>query len=1158
MTTNVKAKLRRLSIACAAIVGMVWLSACSDNTFERKSTALPITFMAQLQQQNLTRANDYGFVDGDRMGIYIVDYVNGAPGVLSATDNRASNVLFTLNEAASAWTSATTLYWKDASTPVDVYGYYPGVNSIEDPANYELEVSYKQNLLPAEGEMSNYEAADFLWGKVTKVSPTTNAIIVSYNHRMACVSVQLKAGEGITETEWGKQEKEVQVDNTLRKAAIDLATGIPVATGTVDKSILMLPQSGDKYRAIVVPQVVSNGKTLLTITVGGQTYTHQLAGDMKYESGKMHNFTITVNKKEMTGDYSFDVSYEGITEWANDETSHQFTSNCYVVINCPKAGTLKECITQAGYDYQTIQNLKVTGELTESDFTLLRAEMPELKHLNLHDVKTKHIRYYDGWFEHGSNDYDLYMDDMIPNDAFYGNKNIRSLVLPSLLKRIGRNAFREMQLMYSTLQIPEGVTYIDEWAFAINDYDGYNGVELILPNSLDTICSLAFYNCEFSCEFNLSDNIKYLGASMIYNGNGRGAPNFYGTFHLPSGLKEINSEVFCGLGSNGSFTGEIEIPQGVTSIGERAFNVSFKNRINLTLPAGVKKLNNACFAGLRFNSLHFNDDLEVIDKAFIGASIPFQITLPSSLTAILGEAFANCGIEGELVIPENCLSFKVETVWDGGVFSGNNITKLTLPSKLEMIPDRAFANNSELKEIKIPKFVDYIGVEAFKGCGAVQTIICLNPEPPTISSNTFEGLYMDKVVLQVPEASVELYRHTTYWKQFQNITAYHELACNIPEIKALDKGITREGIIRAEGDWEVSECPSWVKVSPMSGSGKAEVSITVEAQPNSAATREGEVVFRLKEKNYTTYTTIKQVSASVAEDETIVLQEASAGGIPIPLFIVGDGYDADDIASGKYLEEIKEQVEHFFSIEPYKTYRNYFTVSTAIACSPESGVDGQTRFESESYSGLHGNADRVWQYALAHGKDITAAREGQTTILVLLNTNLTCNNTSYEGNGRTISWMGKSTDSYPYNQQGFILHELGGRAFGKLGPEYVNHFTFLKACTCPGCNMINQYNEAVSHGWWQNISLSAKMSDLAWSHLIFHEKYAPYVDVYEGAMNHSRGTYRSENVSVMGNTYIPYYNTISRELIVRRIMEYAGKAFSFDDFVAKDKIEIPE
>jgi hypothetical protein len=36
------------------------------------------------------------------------------------------------------------------------------------------------------------------------------------------------------------------------------------------------------------------------------------------------------------------------------------------------------------------------------------------------------------------------------------------------------------------------------------------------------------------------------------------------------------------------------------------------------------------------------------------------------------------------------------------------------------------------------------------------------------------------------------------------------------------------------------------------------------------------------------------------------------------------------------------------------------------------------------------------------------------------------------------------------------------------------------------------------------------------------------------------------------STFIAYYNTISRETIVRRIMDYSGKEFSFDDFVAKD------
>ena len=49
-------------------------------------------------------------------------------------------------------------------------------------------------------------------------------------------------------------------------------------------------------------------------------------------------------------------------------------------------------------------------------------------------------------------------------------------------------------------------------------------------------------------------------------------------------------------------------------------------------------------------------------------------------------------------------------------------------------------------------------------------------------------------------------------------------------------------------------------------------------------------------------------------------------------------------------------------------------------------------------------------------------------------------------------------------------------------------------------------------------------------------------------MNHSRGAYRSEPMSVMGNTYVSYFNTISREILVRRIMERANVPFSMEDF----------
>ena len=95
---------------------------------------------------------------------------------------------------------------------------------------------------------------------------------------------------------------------------------------------------------------------------------------------------------------------------------------------------------------------------------------------------------------------------------------------------------------------------------------------------------------------------------------------------------------------------------------------------------------------------------------------------------------------------------------------------------------------------------------------------------------------------------------------------------------------------------------------------------------------------------------------------------------------------------------------------------------------------------------------------------------------------------------------------------------------------------------------------AQSKGWFQNLSLTGKMSDVPWRDFIFHEKYSGFVDIFEGGYMHSRGVFRSEQNSCMNNE-IPYYSTISRYEIVKRIMEYAGEPFSFDKFVENDIVE---
>lgn len=1138
------------------IIISVTLLSCSDEFSEvLDASKLQMNLTGQLVQENVTRANDYGFVTGDRMGIYVVDRVNGETGTLGASDNRASNVLYTYDGDNYKWSSPAIIYWRDQQTPVDIYGYYPGVNYIADPLSYQFEVQTDQSTEAHDGELAGYEQSDLLWGKVANQSFTTDQIRVQYHHILAGVRVQLNKGEGISDIEWDKLEKIVLVDNTNTKSSVDLSTGSVTCSNNSVSPIRMFPQNGDAYRAVVIPQTVALGKQLISITLDGQTYSHQLETTMNYQAGKLHNFTLTVNKSEATGDYEISVTDDGISPWINDEASHQFSAQAYVTVHCTEMGTLKQCITAAGYDYKTIKNLKVTGEITHEDFDLMRNQMSELQHLNLKEAKLKHICYYDGWLDRGSHDYDLYCDDMMPSNAFYGNNSIRSLILPSSLKRLGSNCFREMRLMYSTIEVPEGVTRIDEGAFCYNEY---NGVELILPNTLDSICDAAFHNCGYKCELKLSDNISYIGNAFYTNTGELGCENFYGVFHLPSKIKTLVPGMFNGLGRTGKFTGTIELPQGLAETPDYnywgSWTPNLSNRIELILPSSMKRVGDLSLGG-SLTKLQLNEGLEEIGYGNFCGNTPFPLHLPSTLRSVDHDCFAGSGYEGELTIPEQCLY-----IGDGS-FSGNEFTKINLPSRLETISKNCFRSNHLLTEVTLPKYTDYIGEGAFDGCDGLQTVICLAQDPPELGGSVFQGVYFDKCVLQVPEASVETYRHTAGWNQFKNITAYHELAFNIPEIVSLDKGQTAMGIIRAEGAWHVSECPEWVTVTPSSGTSmerKAELTITVNPMATDGE-RSGRIVFTLDGKNYTTYTDVRQVSINgTKEDQKFTLQTASAGASrAIPIFIVGEGYSADDIASGQYMTDMQQTMDYLFSCEPYKTYKDYFTVSTAIAVSPESGINGRVRFQPENW--WTSKDDLIWAYAKEHGVGITEERAGEVTIIVLQNTNYLGGNTSVlSDNGRTISYIGKSTDTYPYSQREYVLREVGGVAFGHLGEENVNHFTFLKSCTCPGCQGISRYQHAKTLGWYDNISLTGKMNEVPWKDLIFNEHYAQYVDIFEGGFNHARGVYRSENMSIMGDSFLPYFNTISRMSIVKRIMRYAGETFNFDNFVTNDKIEIPE
>lgn len=1142
-------KLSRVLLLIAGIIGLMPLSGCSDEfARERVTLQQEILLSGSIVQQNITRAGDAGFAAGDQMGVYIVDYQDDQPGILALSGNRANNYALILDASSDQWKGNGAIYWKDNQTAIDVYGYYPYDNAIESVTEHLFSVQYDQSSEGGEGEMSGYEKSDFLWVKKAKVQPTSEYIYLNFEHRLAGLKVVLQMGNGFIGEEWSKLKRIVTIENTALSANINMSTGVATPLKADGKSIIAAPQGDETYRAVTIPQTVGGGKALIGVTLDGTSYKYVREEPTKLQQGKLHTFTLKIDKKE-GGDYSLSLVSESIEPWENDNSSHHFEAVAYTIINCPEEGTLKACIAKTGKNPQEIKNLKIIGKLKYEDFEYIRTTMSQLRALNIYETTV--YGDFDVKKEEPLQTFSRYRENVLPNYALERMSDLNHLVLPKHLETIGVFALYRIGLAHnSTLVIPSGVKVLGERC--LGEIKQGN---LIFPDSLEYIGSYALGDnqCAFECP--LSNNIWYLGNGAFSNYNDSKSHSF-GHFRLPEFVKYIGDVCFLGYGE--SIEGEINIPTSVTAIPSEVFqNMYFSKGTTLTFHDKVVRIGAEAFSDIQFNNkitwpagLVSIGDYAFIDCKFRGGIEDF----PDGLSIIGEFAFGGCKN-----MPENLnLPLHLSQV-SKLAFAGTNIRMANISGYTETIEANAFYGCEDLTTVKIGKYVESIGNRAFAGCRALKNVTCLNPEPPIFGSDAFGFAWddMDHLILEVPEKSVNKYRTAPGWRDFKYITAYHELAVSVNHISCLDKGISRNMVVRSEGEWEVTDCPSWCHLSQTSSNVRTtEISISVDA---SNSPREGAIVFSLKNSGYQTTCRVSQYVANEAEDKEIILQQATEGNRAIHLFIVGDGFTAQQIAEGTYLETMKKRMEEFFAIEPYKTYRNYFTVTTALAVSPEGGIGSAETPILNRFSTIYDehylcDYDALRQYVKNVSNMISDTNLGNALILVAMNQNTFGGYTEIFDDGLTVSFIPESPFDYPYNTRGLVQHYAGGAGFGRLANEGVSHQDFIKACTCPLCNRINEYYAGRAKGWYGNISLSASMKATPWSHLIFEPHYSDIVDVYEGGYYHARGTFRSESQSCM-NTYIQYYNTISRELIVRRIMELAGETYSFEKFVSKDSRE---
>lgn len=1124
-------KIRNL---LAIITGICALSVgCTQEPLlepeEESDGRIPLNIRGSISQVH-TKATAEGFVDKDAVGLYAVNYSdeNTVAGTLAAEGNQADNVKYVFDESAQKWTPTRSVYYKNIDTNVDLYLYYPYQKSISDVAAAGFEVSKDQSSAATATELAGYEASDFLWGKAENITPVESAVPVKLRHRMSAIQLTLIEKDGFEDGEFESLGKNVIVTNTTRKANINYVTGEVTPVGSPQSDgIVMCPQSDGTFRAVVVPQSVSAGTKLFAITINGISYGFTQSADVTYAAGKQLNVTISITKKSPSGDYEFTLSDSQIVDWTEDRNTHGGEARQYYVVNVATAGTLGQTIKDAGKNPDRIRNLKVTGPINAGDFRFMRNNMAILEAVNL-----KEAQIVDDSIEYTEK-------DVLPGGAFQDITTLTYVSFPETLTCIGAYAFSGTSLS-GVLIVPDDVTTIGNNAFSST-----NITSVSFGNKLVTIGDHAFNYCSsLSGDLNLPESLCTIGDFAFAH-----CP-LTGRLILPDNLESIGSWAFA---QAGKFTGDLKIPEKIKTLPTYAFYyTSFTGSLNL---GNVQEIGEGCFWSCGFTG---------------------ELIIPEGVVKLDGVNFTDCNFT-TIKLPSSLISVTNNTIYSGmGVFSGNSrLYEINFPEGLTTIGPNAFSGCSQLISIALPSTLGSIGASAFSNCYYLSKIQCDAVEPPTVQSNAFYGVAKDNFTVEVPSQSVKRYQAESGWSDFKRIAAHYDFSMSRERMRALNAAQSRTYILRAPADyaWTVESKPDWVTVTPSSGTGKTDVTITVDEMARTSETfevnegsfnspsyknyagRSGEVVFKLTEKEYTTTFEVEQYDSDYTDGYVKTYQSATKGN-GIDIVFIGDGYDAKDIAKGTFLTNADSGYSAFFDVEPYKTYKEYFNVYAVVSQSDESGIGTvnsiiDTKFGSSFSQNriLTPEAEPCFTWAKKANPSMDLSK---SLTILLMNTSTYEGVTMMYGDGSAIACCPVSTVAYPYDFRGIIQHEAGGHGFGKLGDEYIYHSAFIQNCLCmDGCDHGDLFNLYKSYGWYKNLSLTSDATQVPWAHLIYNSKYSDYVDIFEGGYMHSRGVYRSEATSCMNNN-IPYYSSISRQAIVERIMDYAGETFTLESFYALD------
>lgn len=264
---------------------------------------------------------------------------------------------------------------------------------------------------------------------------------------------------------------------------------------------------------------------------------------------------------------------------------------------------------------------------------------------------------------------------------------------PGTVSLLGKTNNDKAAREYKDIVVPETVTYQDkEWnvtaigaeAFDwLSDNRKYTDVSsIVLPDTIVTIGSKAFWDCEDLESISIPDSVLWIGEDVFYNVSQAEG------LRVPTNIRYIGEGAY-----QDSALTEAFLPDSLIEIGSEAFFGS--SVAYASIPADVQHIGDGLFMECtKLTYVELPDDMtEIPENMFYHTSSLRNIQIPASV-AVIGEgAFARCGL-----------------------------TRLVLPEGLTAIQRFAFNVTTDLKEVNIPDSVKVIGTQAFANGEAIQKV----------------------------------------------------------------------------------------------------------------------------------------------------------------------------------------------------------------------------------------------------------------------------------------------------------------------------------------------------------------------------------------------------------------------------------------------------